>query len=159
MTLRPCWYHGKETRDGLWQVDAAHPGVWLSSTRVSACWYTGQSGTVVTAELRTKEILDLRDTNTFTDAVRRAFPGRPLTQIRRAHTAGNLYLLEDGAIQNALVAEVFRTHAGVILRDRTAEHTHLSLVVQTPEVLIVRSEQVISSFGKIMPARRRVRQL
>jgi hypothetical protein len=145
MTLRPCWYHGKETRDGLWQVDAAHPGVWLSSTRVSARWYAGNTGMIVTAELQTTDVLDLRDKKAFTETLRRAFPGGPLTQIRKSHASGNLYLLEDGVIQNAVVAEVLRTHAGVVLRDETDGKSHLSLVVRGPEVLKVRSERVLAS--------------
>jgi hypothetical protein len=145
MTLRPCWYHGKECNDGQWQSDPSHPGVWLSSTHVSARWYAGNTGMIVTAELQTTDVLDLRDRKVFTETLERAFPGRPLKQIRRAHAGGNLYLLEEGAVQNAVVAEVLRTHAGVVLRDETDGKAHLSLVVRGPEVLKVRSEQTLAS--------------
>lgn len=145
MTLRSCWYHGKEGDDGQWQVDRSHPGVWLSSTRVSARWYAGDTGVIVTAELQTRHVLDLRNTKTFTETLERAFPGRPLTQIRGAHANGNLYLLEDGAVQNAVVTEVLRKYAGVVLRDKTDGKAHLSLVVRVPEVLKVRSERALTS--------------
>ena len=129
--------------DELWQVDPSHPGVWLASTRIAARWYAGENGSVVTAELGTRDVLDLRDPNIFKDLLTRTAFRCRMAQVRKAHANGNLYLLDDGAIQNALVAEAFRSHAGVVLRDRTDTHSHLSLVLQRPDALTVLSERPV----------------
>ena len=140
MRLRSRWYHGRSVTDEPWQVDRAHPGVWLASTRIAARWYAGETDLIVTADLETKDVLDLRDPNIFKDLVTRTASRCRMAQVRKAHANGNLYLLDNGAIQNALVAVAFRTHAGVVLRDRTDGHPHLSLVLQCPDALIVLSE-------------------
>ena len=158
MRLRPCWYHGKSVTDGLWQMDRAHPGVWLASTRVAASWYAGKDGVIVKAELRTRDVLDLCDADTFNMLVHRAGLGQRLPQVRRAHTRGNLYLLEEGAIQNALVTAAFRTHVGVIMRDRTDRHSHLTLVVQGPEALLAQSEAQIDAALHDRAGKSRARQ-
>ena len=146
MTLRhrARWFHGRSGKDGAWQNDPAHPGVWLASTRQAACWYAYDSGTVVTAELRTPSVVDLNDPDTLKALVRRASLLHLEAQIRRVHARGNLYLLDDGVVQNRLVEVALRSHAGLILRDRTDGRSHLSLVVRNPEVLRVCSEQRVT---------------
>ena len=156
---RAWWFHGRSGNDGCWQTDRAHPGVWLASTRLAATWYASGGGSVVTAELRPASVLDLNDPDTFNSLLKRTSLSHRRSEIRRVHASGNLYLLDEGTVQNMLVAEAFRRHSGLVMRDRTDGHSHLSLVVQNPEVLRACSVQTIPHFECSRIAKRHARQL
>ncbi|WP_189090404.1 hypothetical protein [Deinococcus ruber] len=126
------WFHGTQ-RGGAWQRDPAHPGIWFANRRVAAQWYAA-GGSIVQATLMERRLLNLNDPADLWLVLHRSGHWEHRAKIRHWHARGQLYLLQEGAVQNALVAAAFASHPGLIMQDCTAGVKHLSLVVHQDRI-------------------------
>ena len=139
------WFHGKTNRDpGGFQRDPQHPGIWLADGLKAATWYAGQQGEVQLIEVRETQILDLDDRETFDQLMQRAGLTPRANEVKKAHRSGQLYLIDSGQLQNALVAAAFETHHGLITRDWTGQTRHRSLIVCRGKHLICLGRKVVN---------------